>query len=491
MNKGRVYLVGAGPYDVGLLTVKAKSVIETAEVVVFDRLVSAEILGLIPDTTEQIDVGKNSGNHPVPQERINEILLEKALEGKVVVRLKGGDPFLFGRGGEELELLVEHNIHFEIVPGITSAIAVPAFAGIPVTHRDFCSSLHIISAHKKRGSTEEIDFSTLARLDSTLVFLMGVSVLESICAGLIAAGMKSTMPAAVIERGTSPRQKTIVGTLATLAALASAAEIASPAVIIVGEVCTLSERFSWQKPRNRVIVTRPHDRASLLSDMLRKDGIEVLELPLIETKPLPISEQFSKALSEIKSYRYIVFTSTTAVELFFKILLERKTDVRELSLVKFAVVGVATKNAVEHHGVLVDLIPEQFNGDALGKLLVEKIKSGEQILLLRAKSASPQLPQILAENGVAFSDIAVYETTCKKLKLDLQESDIVAFTSSSAVRAFAQCDVNLKGTNAVCIGEKTAATAEKYGMRVCVSQKATLDSLSEKIKGEYYYANGI
>mgnify|MGYP006070650005 FL=1 len=276
MKKGQVILVGAGPGDPELLTIKGRKAIESAEVVVYDRLVGQAIFDLIPENAERINVGKESSHHTVPQEQINQILLEKALEGKRVVRLKGGDPFLFGRGGEELELLSEHGVSFQEVPGITSAIAVPAYAGIPVTHRDCCSSLHIITGHQRAGKPLSINFEALVQTKGTLVFLMGVSALGEICRGLLEAGMEPDMPAAVIEKGTTPSQRPILATLSTLPETAKAEKVKSPAIIIVGKVCAYSNQFDWfdhlPLKGKTVIVTRPKERAGTLSERLRALG---------------------------------------------------------------------------------------------------------------------------------------------------------------------------------------------------------------------------
>ena len=245
MQTGKVWLVGAGPSDMGLLTLKAKSLIQNADVILYDSLVGAAILAMIPSGAKLIDVGKRAGHAVMKQEEINQTLLREAQSGKKVVRLKGGDPFLFGRGGEELELLAEHNIPFEVVPGVTSAFAVPAYAGIPVTHRDFCSSVHIITGHKKDRDKPEVDYDALVKLDGTLIFLMGLGALGDICAGLIKAGMRPDMPAAVLEKGTRAGQRRALSTLERLPEQAARQAIKTPAVIIVGEVCSLSGKFSW------------------------------------------------------------------------------------------------------------------------------------------------------------------------------------------------------------------------------------------------------
>jgi uroporphyrinogen III methyltransferase/synthase len=266
MKRGKVWLVGAGPSDPGLLTLKAKKALEEAEVVLYDSLVGPGVLAMIPEGARLIDAGKRAGQAHMSQERINKTLMDEALKGFKVVRLKGGDPFLFGRGGEELELLAEHGIPFEIVPGVTSATAVPAYAGIPVTHRDFCSSVHIVAGHKKDSDRPDIDFESLTRLKGTLVFLMGAGALDYICSSLISAGMDAATPAAVLEKGTSARQRRVVATLSSLPETAARAELKTPAIIVVGAVCALTERFHWAEDRPiggaGVVVTRPRELAS-------------------------------------------------------------------------------------------------------------------------------------------------------------------------------------------------------------------------------------
>ena len=296
---GKVWLVGAGPSDAGLFTLKGHQVLTDAEVVVYDALVGPAILAMIPDTAEAINVGKRSSNHTMRQEQISELLAEKAKEGKRVVRLKGGDPFLFGRGGEELEVLIREGISYEVVPGVTSAISVPAYQGIPVTHRDYCSSVHIITGHKREGEACDIDFEALVRTRGTLVFLMGVSALEMICEGLLAAGMKKDMPAALLSKGTTAAQKRIVATVSTLPEEVARQGAVTPAIIVVGEVCALADTFSWVDRLSlggvRVLLTRPRELSGTTAQKLRKRGAEVIELPAIRTKARENNTEIGRA----------------------------------------------------------------------------------------------------------------------------------------------------------------------------------------------------
>ena len=299
MSTGKVWLVGAGPGDAGLFTRKGYEVLQAAEVVVYDSLVGAGVLSMIPKKARTINVGKRASHHTMPQEEINRVLLEEAKKGYRVVRLKGGDPFLFGRGGEELELLTEEGIPYEVVPGVTSPLAVPAYNGIPVTHRDFTSSLHIITGHKKAGQPYDINFRALVETKGTLVFLMGVTALPDICENLLRAGMDPEMPAAILQKGTTARQKRIVATVATLPEEVKKQGVETPAIIVVGKVCTLADKFAWYEHLPlfgyRVLVTRPRELVSTMAEKLRKQGAEVLELPAIRTERIRENQRMREA----------------------------------------------------------------------------------------------------------------------------------------------------------------------------------------------------
>lgn len=485
-TKGKVWLVGGGPSDPELLTVKGQRVLKNADVVVYDKLVGAGILSDIPESAEAIDVGKKAGNHPVPQEQINRILLDKALEGKKVVRLKGGDPFVFGRGGEELELLTEHNIDFEIVPGVTSAVSVPAYNGIPVTHRDFTSSFHVITGHTKSADEADIDYKSLVNLKGTLIFLMGVGSMSKICAGLMDAGMDRDMPAAVLERGTTAHQRRVVSTVTNLWEDAQKAEIKTPAIIVVGKVCSLAEEFAWAEKRPlgnlKIAVTRPKNRASSLAEKLREQGAEVILLPAISTEEIEKNQAFENAIDNIKSYSWIAFTSPAGAEIFFKKLKEKKIDVRSLADIKFAAIGSGTAKIIEDKGIFVDLIPTKYNGGELGKLMAKTVKSDEKILIPRAKIGTEEVIKPLEEKGLNFDDIPVYDTLFKSEEniVGYDESiDVVAFTSASTVRAFVEYnkEIDFSKIKAMCIGEQTAEAATKYGMEVMISKRATIDDM--------------
>lgn len=492
MKKGQVILVGAGPGDPELLTIKGRKAIESAEVVVYDRLVGQAIFDLIPENAERINVGKESSHHTVPQEQINQILLEKALEGKRVVRLKGGDPFLFGRGGEELELLSEHGIPFQEVPGITSAIAVPAYAGIPVTHRDCCSSLHIITGHQRAGKPLSINFEALVQTKGTLVFLMGVSALAEICRGLLEAGMEPDMPAAVIEKGTTPSQRPILATLSTLPETAKEEKVKSPAIIIVGKVCAYSQQFDWfdhlALKGKTVIVTRPRERAGTLSQRLRALGANVVEFPCIETHPLVPCPEMEEAVDNIGRYEWLTFTSPAGVSALMELLERTNRDVRALGGIKLAAIGPGTNRELRKHGLRADLIPEVYDSAHLGQALC-KAKPAGKVLILRAQWGTKALTDALDGGTISYDDIRCYETryaapNTEAVRELLVPGTIVTFTSASTVTGFVSAlgeETDFSAITAACIGQQTEAAAHKYNLHTITAEKATMDALIQRI----------
>lgn len=488
-QQGKVWLVGAGPSDMELITVKGKRLLEEADVVVFDRLVGQGILMYGRKDAKYIDVGKQSGHHPIPQEEINEILLQEAKAGKKVVRLKGGDPFVFGRGAEEIELLVKEGIPYEIVPGITSAISVAAYAGIPVTHRHMASSLHIVTAHKKAGGIAEKEFKSLAAMGGTLVFLMGVTSLPEVTEGLLRAGMDPDTPSAVLEKGTTAAQRKVCAPLCELAERAREAVIASPAIILVGEVCSLSE-LGWYDKRPlagmRIIVTRPRERQGRLSRMLREEGAEVFELPSIAVRPMKEMTVLEKALSEINAYQWLVLTSPSGAEQWMKFLRERKMDIRKLSHLKLACIGPGTADVMEAYGWYADLIPDVYDGGHLGKLLAKNIKAGERVLIARASQGNPELLEELSQTEqIQITDAPLYEIIEEQYEhIDLRrefsyERTYAMFTSASTVRGFVHAakGVAPEQVKALCIGKQTEQAARAFGMKTLTAKEATLESL--------------
>lgn len=533
-KKGKVWLVGAGPGDLGLLTIKGKEVMEQADAVVYDSLVGAAILCLIPENAEQIDVGKRAGNHLVPQQEINRILLDLARQGKRVVRLKGGDPFVFGRGGEELELLQREGIPFEIVPGVTSATAVPAYAGIPVTHRDFASSLHIITGHRRADRrSDPIPYQALVRAGGTLVFLMGTAALPDICSGLTAAGMPADTPAAILQEGTTAAARTLLADLHTLPARAHEEQIQSPAVIVVGEVCALQRKFEWRSalPLDgcRILLTRPKERMAPLSGRLRALGAEVLEIPAIRLEPFfesecdphtgsgksretcfrgkpgscslsgarSMSETADCLRAELAASDWLVFTSPGGVNLFFDCCLQPAgVDIRMLAGKKIAVLGPGTGRELVKRGLYPDLMPQPFDAASLGRILVEQCGTGAHILIARAAAGSPDLIRELEKRpDLQVTDLPVYQTLPGKsgaidLRSEWEQNSIfcAVFTSASGVRGFAgmvhssrEAGFDFSLVKAVCMGQQTKAQAEHFGMNASAAKEATEEALVEEI----------
>ena len=494
-NKGKVWLVGAGPGDRGLMTLKGKDVLERAEVVVYDALVGSGILAMMPPEAEKIYVGKRSGRHTLVQGDINRLLLEKALEGKRVVRLKGGDPFLFGRGGEELELLKENGVPYEIVPGITSAFAVPAYAGIPVTHRDKCSSVHVITGHKRKDHSYDIDFEGLVKAGGTLVFLMGISSLPVITEGLLGAGMDPAAPAAIVEKGTTAAQRTITAPLSELEKTAAEAQASAPAVIIVGGTAALADEFSWRDllPLSgvRAIVTRPKELSSGLAVLLREKGAEVTELPAIEIASTE-SDRLAEAVQRLSDggYEWIVFTSPSGVRVFMDVLL-KDNDVRALACSKIAVIGQGTQKELLKYGLRADMIPSKYDGKTLGTELAALLSEGDRVLIPRARIGNRELTDELAKvPGITVDDIPTYDTIYTSQDwFDAGEAfrdgrTYALFTSASTVRGFTEAYPGTDFTEvpAVCIGEMTAKEAGKHGMKIYVAEKATLEALVEALE---------
>ena len=496
-SKGLVYLVGAGPGDPGLITVKGLACLQKADVVVHDRLVSPALLRQAPQGCEMIDAGKSPQGHALPQEAINALLVEKALAGNVVVRLKGGDPFLFGRGGEEAEALAEAGVPFEVVPGVTSAIAAPAYAGIPVTHRDHTSTFAVVTGHEDPTKADSsVDWQKLATGVGTLVLLMGVGNLPQIVAKLIEHGRDPQTPVAIVQQGTEARQKTVTGTLADIVAKAREADIKPPAVTIVGEVVRLREKLRWfdTKPLfgKRVLVTRSREQASALSQRLRELGAEPLEYPAIEIAPPRSMAPLDEAIAGLPTYDWLVFTSANGVSALVDRMSEKGMDIQALGRPKIAAVGPATAQAIAGYGLRVDYLPEVYTTEGIAAGIGDV--AGQRILLPRAARAPKQLAQALRGKGAAVDEVAAYRTLAvgapDELKALLADGqiDIVTFTSSSTVRNLA---ASLRGCAlsgvmsrclAACIGPVTARTAARLGIHVdVVAREHTIAGLVEAI----------
>ena len=496
MKNGKVWLVGAGPGDIGLFTLKGKKILDQAEVVVYDSLVGDGVLAMVPKGVKTINVGKRAGHHLVPQDQINRILLEEAQKGYRVVRLKGGDPFLFGRGGEELELLKEHQIPFEVVPGVTSSIAVPAYNGIPVTHRDYCSSVHIITGHKKAGQEYDINFKALVDTKGTLVFLMGVTALEDICLNLIKAGMSPDTPAAILQQGTTAGQKKIVSVLSDLKAEVDRQGIKTPAIIVVGGVCETADKFSWYEHLPlfgcKVLVTRPRELTSVMAEKLRMQGAEVLELPAIAVSAVKDRSKIKKELECIDSYQWMAFTSPSGVRIFFdECMKDLHMDIRRLGNLKIAALGTGTGRALKERGIFPDLMPAVFDGKALGEELAAKCEPGARILIPRAAIGTKELMEALqVRDDLMVTDLPVYDTVYEQSELvdeakAFEQGGLhcAVFTSASTVRGFVNAvpDLDYTKVTAACIGRQTKEAADAYGMKTYMAERATIDSLVDLV----------
>lgn len=500
INRGFVYLVGAGPGDPGLLTIKGANCIAEADVIVYDRLVSPQILDYARADAELIYVGKSPERHTLKQEEINSLLVAKAKEGKVVTRLKGGDPFVFGRGGEEAEELVKNNIPFEVVPGITSAIAVPAYAGIPVTHRDFTSTIGIITGNEDPTKEDSnIDWEKIATGMGTLIFLMGMANLPKIVDKLLFYGRESSTPVALIRWGTRPEQQTLTGTLSDIVEKAKESEFKNPAIIIVGEVVNLRDKLQWfeKKPLfgQRVLVTRSREQASELSARIKELGGEVWEFPTIEIAPPQDWTPLDEALGSLQQYQWIIFTSVNGVKYFFERLKTKGMDARHLYGIKLCAIGPKTKEYLEGFGLNIEYMPEEYVAEAIIQGMEDKIQPGDKILLPRSDIARKVLPEALTSLGAEVNEVITYRTVKSGNKdnqllnlLREKKITIVTFTSSSTVRNFVEripqeeLQSLLKDVIVACIGPITAKTAEEAGLKVnVVAQEYTIEGLVQSI----------
>jgi uroporphyrinogen III methyltransferase/synthase len=447
--KGMVYLVGAGPGDAGLLTLRGAELLKRAEVVVYDALVNAELLQLAPKSAEIIYGGKRAKGHAVPQENLNRLLIEKAREGKTVVRLKGGDPYVFGRGGEEAEELADAKVLFEVVPGVSSFVAVPNYAGVPLTHRGFCSKLTLITGHEDPAKEEsKIDWAQVAKTPGTKVIMMGTDRIGEIAKMLMEYGMDAQTPVAVTQWGTTDRQVSISAPLAEIGNVAMEKKIGPPTVAVIGEVVNLREKLNWFEQRplfgKRVIVTRSREQAGKFSDQLREKGAEVVEAPAIRIEAPTNRQALVDALLELNSYDWLVFTSPNGVSQFFEYFFRQFHDMRDIGGARIAAVGPATANKLKELHLQVDLMPVE----ALATSIAEEFAGFEsvenlKICLLRAEMATPELPQALEAMGAIVDDIACYRTVPETddpagsgEKIEEEGADWVTFTSGSTVDSF-------------------------------------------------------
>ena len=479
MNKGYVYLVGAGPGDIGLITVKGLECIKRADVIVYDRLANPRLLSYARPDAKYIYVGKTPDHHTLKQDEINQVLVDEALKGQIVTRLKGGDPYVFGRGGEEGETLREAGVLFEVVPGITSAIAVPSYAGIPVTHRHLTSTFTVITGHEDPlRASSQINWQRLAEDPGTLIFLMGVGHLSQIVQQLVAGGKSESTPIALIRWGTRPEQQVVVGTLATIVEDVARAGLTSPAIIIVGEVVKMRDTLSWfeQKPLfgQRILVTRAREQASVFSQMIEEAGGEAWEAPTITIDSAAETPALKEAVAKAGSYDWIIFTSVNGVNAFFDCLRASGLDIRSLGAAKICAIGPKTKEALEAKGLIVAAMPEKFVAESVVECLKPLLQPGEKILLPRSDLARQVLVDTLLAMGMQVDEVVAYRT--KKVdrfneeileKLREKSIHMVTFTSSSTVKNFMELVGDpqiLEGIRLASSGPVTTKTLAEFGL---------------------------
>jgi uroporphyrinogen III methyltransferase/synthase len=493
---GTVYLVGAGPGDPGLLSVRAAQLIGRADVLVYDALVNPAVLDLRPSAAELVYVGKRGGAHSRTQEETNALLVELARSHRRVVRLKGGDPFVFGRGGEEALVLRAAGVPFEVVPGITAGVAAAAYAGIPITQRGMAASVAFVTGHEDPTKPDtDIDWEHLSRGVGTVVFYMGVGRMEENFRRMTAAGRSADTPAAVIEWGTYPRQRTVVGTMATLPGLAAEARIGAPALVVVGDVVGLREELAWFDARplsgRRIVVTRARAQASDLAEALEDLGAEVVQFPTIRIEdaadPVPLAD----AARAVASFDWAVFTSVNGVDRFWAALHSQGLDSRALGGVRVCALGPATAAELGKHGVRADLVPDEFVAEGVVEAFSAVGLAGKRILLPRAEVARSVLPDALRGRGADVVEVAAYRTVpdgaeaeSVRRRLAAGEIDVVTFTSSSTAKNFVDlAGTDLGGARVASIGPITSATARELGLTVDVeAEEYTISGLVAAVR---------
>jgi len=493
---GKVYLVGAGPGDPGLVTLRAKECIENADAIIYDHLANPETLGWARDDAEITYVGKTPGESRSNQNEINALLIKKAHEGKQVVRLKGGDPFVFGRGAEEAQAIAEAGIPFEVVPGITSSIAGPAYAGIPVTHRAHNSHVTFFTGHENPAKTESaIDYAALAKLGGTQVMLMGVERLGSITSEMLKHGVRGDLPVALVRWATTGQQETLTGTLGDIAQKVVTNAFAAPAVAVFGEVVTLRDKLNWYEKRpllgKRIVVTRTRKQASVLNSKLRSLGADIIELPTIRIGPPTDLREFAELVQDAHMYDWIVFTSANGVEAFFNIFFKLYDDAREIGGARIAAIGPATAQRVKDFHLHVDLQPKEFVAeDVVREFKKQGSIENLNILLVRAEKARNVLPKGLSGLGAIVDEAFAYrnlpetrDPTGARQQLAKRGADLITFTSSSTVENFLSLGLPWpKGMQVASIGPITSQTARDNGLKVEVEAKRhDIDGLVEAI----------
>ncbi len=503
VRTGRVLLVGAGPGDPGLLTLKGRQWLSRADVVVYDHLVGWNILRFAPESAELIYAGKKAGYATLSQEAINALLVEKARAGNIVVRLKGGDPFIFGRGGEEAQHLKEAGIPFAVVPGVSSPMGVSAYAGIPLTHRDASSSISIITgSNEKLTGDLRIDWEKIAGRTGTLVFLMGARKLPKITENLMRYGKDPDTPVAVIQWGSTARQKTWTGTLATIVGIAEQEQIRPPALTIIGEVVNYKRHIEWYENLplfgKTIVVTRAEEQSESFIELLQEKGAEAYSYPVIQTVAPESWEPLDRALDNLSKYNGIIFTSVNGVRFFIERLKQQKKDIRDLHGLKVCTIGPKTEQAVLALGIRVDVVPKDFVAESLIEALKGETLKGKRFLLPRAAVAREILPDTLRDLGAEVDVAPAYRTVLPKdrgedfrKRLAEKTIDAVTFTSSSTVTHFLKM-IGAENRDALgdvaiaCIGPITKKTAEDAGLTVAVMPETfTVDALAEAIETHF------
>ncbi len=506
---GKVYLVGAGPGDPGLLTVKGKGCLEQADVVLYDYLANPALLKHAPERAELIYVGRRGRGHYQEQADINRLLIDRARAGQVVVRLKGGDPFVFGRGGEEAEAIAAEGIAFEVVPGVTAAVAVPAYAGIPVTHRTMASTVTIVTGHEDPSKHAPVmDWPKLAGTSGTLVFMMGMKTLPAIVARLKEEGRSPETPVAAVRWGTRAEQLTVVGTLQDIVVRAEQAKLEPPTVIVVGEVVKLREQLNWFEKRplfgKRIVLTRAKPQAQEFSQLLAAYGAEPIEAPTIQIVPPASWRRIDQAVARLGEYHWLIFTSVNGVKPFMDRLHAAHKDSRALAQLRVCAIGPRTGEALAQYGVMPDLVPKEFQAEGLLAALEEEDLRGKKVLIPRAEVAREILPEQLRQRGAEVDVVAVYRTLAPAADLGRLTEEIeagkvhaVTFTSSSTVRNFVEMVGGVdearrlaRKTTIGCIGPITAQQAEDLGLTVAiVPPENTVSALAQEIVR--YFSEGM
>ncbi len=498
---GKVYLVGAGPGDPALITVKGRECIRCADVLIYDYLAAPALLAHADPDAEKIYVGKKGGDHTLSQEGINALIIEKAQAGKIVTRLKGGDPFIFGRGGEEAELLAEKGIVFEIVPGVTSAIAAPAYAGIPLTHRDFNATVAFVTGHEDPTKESSlIDWSALATGIGTVVFLMGVRNLQKIVDQLMSHGRAADTPVGVIRWGTRPIQKSVTGTLDNIVARVKESGLRAPAIIVVGSVVALRDRLKWFEDRplfgRRILITRARQQASTLVQQLSALGADCIEFPTIEVVPPDTWAPMDHAIDKIADYDWLIFTSVNGVDFFFNRLFKKGKDVRALRQIRTAVIGPATARRLRDFGFTSDIIPETYRAESVVDAFKNEKMDSRHVLIPRAEEARPVLPDALRQMGATVDEVTAYRTrrtddkkSTLLARLEAGQIDLITFTSSSTVRNFVsllpadRVTALLSSVTTASIGPITSQTAADLGVRIDITATTyTITGLVDAIR---------